>query len=96
MLFRSPGLMEYLGDREIDSILLEGGGGLNESALRSGIVKEVKAFVAPKIFGGAQALTPVAGLGAGTPDQAWMFTLARAEQVGEDVLLTYRSRTEGR
>lgn len=91
-----PGLMEYLGDREIDSILLEGGGGLNESALRSGIVKEVKAFVAPKIFGGAQALTPVAGLGAGTPDQAWMFTLARAEQVGEDVLLTYRSRTEGR
>ena len=35
-------LMKYLGDEGIDSILLEGGGTLNDSALQSGIVKEVR------------------------------------------------------
>ena len=44
-------LMADLGNRGIDSILLEGGGTLNDSALRAGIVKEVQAFVAPKLFG---------------------------------------------
>ncbi len=33
--------MTYLGNQGIDSILLEGGGTLNDSALRAGIVKEV-------------------------------------------------------
>ena len=33
-------LMTDLGNRGIDSILLEGGGTLNDSALRAGIVKE--------------------------------------------------------
>lgn len=32
-------LMTYLGNEGIDSILLEGGGTLNDSALRAGIVK---------------------------------------------------------
>ena len=35
-------LMADLGNRGIDSILLEGGGTLNDSALRAGIVKEGK------------------------------------------------------
>ena len=37
-------LMADLGNRGIDSILLEGGGTLNDSALRAGIVKEVQAL----------------------------------------------------
>ena len=41
-------LMEYLGKENIDSILLEGGGTLNDSALRAGVVQEVQAFIAPK------------------------------------------------
>ena len=49
-------LMADLGNRGIDSILLEGGGTLNDSALRVGIVKEVQAFVAPKLFGGVLEL----------------------------------------
>ena len=38
-------LMKYLGEEGIDSILLEGGGTLNDSALRAGIVQEVQAFI---------------------------------------------------
>ena len=55
-------LMADLGNRGIDSILLEGGGTLNDSALRAGIVKEVQAFVAPKLFGHDAAIKETARL----------------------------------
>lgn len=42
--------MRKLGELGIDSVLIEGGGTLNEDALQSGIVNEVKAFIAPKIL----------------------------------------------
>lgn len=83
-------LMEILGGQGIDSILLEGGGTLNDSALRAGIVREIRAFVAPKIFGGKEAKTPVAGIGAGIPDEAVPLTLGKISQIGEDLLLEYR------
>lgn len=57
-------LMAELGSREVDSVLLEGGGALNWSALESGIVNRVQAYLAPKILGGAEAKGPVGGLGA--------------------------------
>ena len=47
-------LMRELGKRQIDSILLEGGGTLNWSALKSGIVQKVYCFTAPKLFGGSR------------------------------------------
>lgn len=56
-------LMEKLGAKNIDSLLLEGGSTLNYSALKSGIVNRVQAYIAPKIFGGSGAKTPVAGIG---------------------------------
>ena len=60
-------LMTVLGNDGIDSILLEGGGTLNWSAISSGIVNKVQAYIAPKILGGANAKPPVAGLGAESP-----------------------------
>lgn len=83
-----PALMARLGSRGIDSILLEGGGCLNESALRSGIVQEVKVFVAPKLLGGPGTFSPVTGHGVALPEEAWKMELAGVEQVGEDLLLT--------
>lgn len=56
-------LMAKLGEKGIDSILLEGGSTLNFSALKSGIVNRVQAYIAPKIFGGSGANTPVGGMG---------------------------------
>ena len=52
-------LMEQLGQEQIDSILLEGGGTLNWSALESGIVQQVQAYIAPKLFGGRDAKAPL-------------------------------------
>lgn len=85
-------LMRYLGEKGIDSILLEGGGELNDSALRAGIVQEVRAFIAPKLFGGAGAKTPVGGIGVELPGQAVKLTLDEIRRTGEDLELIYRVR----
>ncbi len=55
-------LMKELGGMGIDSILLEGGGTINYSALESRIVDEIHIHIAPKIFGG-NGKSPVEGLG---------------------------------
>lgn len=85
-------LMNVLGEQKIDSILLEGGGTLNDSALRAGIVKEVKAFIAPKIFGSNQAATPVGGLGIEEVADAVQMKLKHISQIGEDILIEYLVR----
>ncbi len=56
-------LIRVLGEKKIDSILLEGGSKINYAALEEGIVDKVNAFIAPKIIGGDNAKTPVGGEG---------------------------------
>lgn len=82
-------LMKELGSRGIDSILLEGGGMLNYSALSSGIVHAVEMYVAPKMFGGISAKTPVTGEGVERPDQAFPLKNPKVRNVGEDILVEW-------
>ena len=81
-------LMDRLGELGIDSVLLEGGATLNDAALREGIVQEVVAYIAPKIIGGAQALTPVEGAGTARLQDAYQLERMRAEPVGQDIKLS--------
>lgn len=80
-------LIETLGKEKIDSILLEGGATLNWSALKSGIVNKVQAYIAPKIFGGASAKAPVAGVGVPVPDECFRLTGSKIVRIGEDYLI---------
>ena len=82
-------LMEYLGEQGIDSVLLEGGAELNDNALRTGIVQEVKVFLGPKIFGGANAKGPVEGIGIESVGKAANMKLKNISKIGDDVLLEY-------
>ena len=45
-------LLKKLGEMEITSILVEGGGKIHFSMLESGLVDKIFAFIAPKIIGG--------------------------------------------
>ena len=81
-------LMIYLGNEGIDSILLEGGGKLNDSAVRAGIVKEVQAFIAPKLFGGVNSKTPIEGIGVNLPSEAVRLKYIDICQIGEDIKIT--------
>lgn len=68
--------MEKLGQEQIDSVLLEGGGTLNWAALESGVVQQVQAYIAPKLFGGQEAKTPVEGAGVHVPSAAFRLKTA--------------------
>lgn len=85
-------LMRQLGEKGIDSILLEGGGILNESALKAGIVQKVYVYVAPKLFGGAAAKSPVEGEGIAEVKDAYAFHLENISKIEEDVLLEYERK----
>ena len=80
-------LMEKLGQEGIDSILLEGGGTLNWAALQSGIVQKVQAYIAPKLFGGETAKTPIEGQGVISPAAAFHLKNSTVIRLGEDFLI---------
>lgn len=83
-------LMEELGRQKIASLILEGGGTLNAAALSAGIVNKVQAYIAPKLFGGALAKSPVEGTGVISPSLAYMLTDSKVTMFGEDMLIESR------
>lgn len=80
-------MLSKLGGMGIDSIFLEGGGQLNETFLRNGLIDEVYAFVAPKLVGGKEAKTPVEGQGFARMSEAVELKNVEVEMVGKDVLI---------
>ncbi len=80
-------LMERLGEEQIDSVLLEGGGTLNWAALKSGIVQKVQAYLAPKLLGGREAKTPVEGEGVWSPQMGFLLKNSVVTQLGQDFLI---------
>ena len=80
-------LMKRLGEEKVDSVLLEGGGILNWSALQAGIVSKVQAYIAPKLFGGDNGKTPVAGKGVPRPQDGFFLTNSTVTQLGQDILI---------
>ena len=80
-------LMICLGEEKIDSILLEGGGTLNWSALNNNVVNKVQTYISPKIFGGINSKSPVAGIGVENPKQAFYLKNIAIKQIGEDILI---------
>jgi len=86
-------LMKTLGeDMKIDSILLEGGASLNWSALQAGIVNKIQAYIAPKIFGGESARSPVGGEGVPSPGMAFMLENTGISRFGDDIMIESRVR----
>lgn len=80
-------LMVALGDRQIDSVLVEGGGTLNWSALEAGQVDKVVSFIAPKIIGGSEAKTPVEGRGVDNVSEAIELRDVSLRMFGDDVMI---------
>ena len=72
---------------EIISLLIEGGGEINASALKEGIVDKVMMFIAPKLIGGRTAPGPVGGTGIEHLSEAIGLHDVQVSRVGEDVLV---------
>ena len=85
-------LLDELGRRRMTNLLVEGGGRLLGALLDLRAIDEVHVFIAPKLFGGLDAPTPLAGLGIDRTEQAVQLDSVQIERVGQDIYVTGRVR----
>jgi len=81
-------LLKVLGQREITSVLVEGGGILLGSLFDRGLVDKVIAFVAPIIIGGKEAKTAVSGRGVDKVIDSLKLERVSVEKLGEDLMVS--------
>ncbi len=86
-------LLAALGNRGLQSILLEGGAELNGAFWRAGLVDRLMMFVAPKIVGGDQGKGVFAGPGVATMTEAMVLQDVRVRQFGDDTLIEGEVKT---
>ena len=82
------GLLKALGEREITSVLVEGGGILLGSLFDRGLVDKVVAFIAPIIIGGKEAKTAVVGEGVAKLVDSVKLERIKVEKFGEDLMVS--------
>ena len=82
-----PALLDRLGSEEVDSLVVEGGAAMAGAFLDAGLVQKVQAYIAPKLFGGAGAPSPVGGEGVSLPAEALALEGLAVTRLGRDILL---------
>ena len=82
-------LLHALGEKGIDSLLVEGGSGIHGAFFDEGAVDEAVVYLAPKVVGGAGAPGPVAGAGAARMAEAAVLGRPRAHALGDDLKITF-------
>lgn len=80
--------MEKLGEMEIGSILLEGGGKLNGAMLEAGLIDKVILYYAAKIIGGADAPGTFTFQGFERMADAVQLERVAVEMAGDDICVT--------
>jgi diaminohydroxyphosphoribosylaminopyrimidine deaminase/5-amino-6-(5-phosphoribosylamino)uracil reductase len=83
-------LLSELGRRRMTNVLVEGGERLLGQFLDIGEVDEVHAFIAPKLVGGADAPSPIGGLGAALMADSRLFERVAWRQSGADLHVSGR------
>ncbi len=81
-------LLRTLGERNIISVLVEGGGVLLGSLFDRKLVDKVVAFIAPVIIGGEEAKTAVAGKGIEKMIDAIKLEQVSVEKSGDDLMVS--------
>jgi diaminohydroxyphosphoribosylaminopyrimidine deaminase/5-amino-6-(5-phosphoribosylamino)uracil reductase len=79
-------LLAYLGQRQIASVLVEGGASLNATLLQRRLIDKVLCFIAPKIIGG-DGLSVIGACGIERMDQVIGLRASSGRSVGEDFLV---------
>jgi len=81
-------VLNELGRREIQSVLIEGGAGIAGKFLAAGLVNKVTFFVAPMIIGGRDAPSAIGDPGAETIAGAWRLRDIEINRHGDDLEVT--------
>jgi len=80
-------LVEQLGAMDITSVLIEGGGRVIASALKSGIVDKIALFYAPKIMGGDDGIPICRGDGPAAMKDCIQINDISVQRFGDDVMI---------
>lgn len=80
-------LLDALGQRGIQSVLLEGGASVQGSFRDAGVIDEVWAFIAPALIGGREAPAAYAAAGSASLSESTRLHDVRIETLGDDILV---------
>ena len=82
------GVLRELGNRSLQSVVVEGGSTIAGEFLDAALVNKVTFFIAPKIIGGSDAPSSIGGRGVETISEALALERATVVQRGKDIEVT--------
>ncbi|MGJ7921530.1 bifunctional diaminohydroxyphosphoribosylaminopyrimidine deaminase/5-amino-6-(5-phosphoribosylamino)uracil reductase RibD [Neobacillus sp. LXY-4] len=80
--------LKILFEKGITDILLEGGSELNGAFLKKSLINKYLIYIAPKLLGGRNSLTPFAGKDAESMNEALNVEIHAIEHYGRDLCIT--------
>jgi len=89
-------VLEELANRELITLMLEGGPRLAGAFWQNGLVDRVVAFVAPKILGDPRGMSMVAGPGVELMTEATTLEEVKVRRMGQDVMISGKVGRGGR
>jgi diaminohydroxyphosphoribosylaminopyrimidine deaminase / 5-amino-6-(5-phosphoribosylamino)uracil reductase len=78
------GLLEFLGERGVSNVLVEGGPELTRALWEDGLVDKLVFYFAPKVIGGCGAPGPIGGSGVDSIERACPLTIDSVFAIGTD------------
>ncbi|QKY71508.1 bifunctional diaminohydroxyphosphoribosylaminopyrimidine deaminase/5-amino-6-(5-phosphoribosylamino)uracil reductase RibD [Lentibacillus sp. CBA3610] len=85
-------VLNYLGSRKIMSLFVEGGASVNGSFLESGKINQLVQYMAPKLIGGKDAPSSIAGNGFKHLTETLSLYITNVEMIGEDIKIIAEPR----
>ncbi len=82
-------LLNYLGDKDIRTLMLEGGSTLNFAMIKEGLIDEIRIAIAPMVVGGVDAKSLFGGEGFDEMSEAVKLELKDNYMLGKDLILVY-------
>lgn len=83
-------LMNYLYEKGVRTLMLEGGSTLNFSMIKDGLIDEIRICVASMVVGGVNAISLFGGDGFMTMDESVKLELVDSFSCGKDLVLKYK------
>ncbi len=81
-------VVQKLSELNITSLLVEGGSAVHGAFFDSGLVDRVYAFIAPKLIGGKESLSPIGGVGSRLVAAGWQLDDVEQQLLGKDIMIT--------
>lgn len=89
-------VLQHCGQSGMTNVLVEGGGTLLGALHDGHLIDEIHAYIAPKLVGGRDAITPVAGHGLAAIHDSATWTVQSTQQVEDDFLIIARKTADSR